>query len=277
MTVAHVKSITVADGTNTNIVRPGDWNSNHNFYQTITGNTAGQSTASGTNLLFGGTNGISLSLSTGAGVATMWFDGGRSAKTYYNLYENIQSVVSQQNASLYLRPMVVDVAVQHDRLMFPVLVTNSSNSSGSQTISVWAGIYTKNGSTLSLVSSVLGTLAMTQSGTVGSYSILSGIRNMTVGWTNTILPGDYYFGLVSRTTSGGTNASISNLYASNLASGFSGILGASSPASAQMFPGFGYYSATTAGMPNSVAFSDIQGSNSIAQRPPIAYLVSSPP
>lgn len=61
MAVSHVKSITVADGTNTNIVRPGDWNSVHNQYWTLAGNTAGASTLSGSNIVLQGGNNITLS------------------------------------------------------------------------------------------------------------------------------------------------------------------------------------------------------------------------
>ena len=45
----------------TNIVRPSDWNSVHNQAMTFAGNTAGQSTVSGTNIVFAGGNNITLS------------------------------------------------------------------------------------------------------------------------------------------------------------------------------------------------------------------------
>ena len=61
MAVSHVFSNAVADGTNTSIVRPRDWNSAHNQYLSATGNTAGQSTFSGTNIVFGGGPNITLS------------------------------------------------------------------------------------------------------------------------------------------------------------------------------------------------------------------------
>lgn len=91
MAVSHVKSNPIADFTGTvtafnsqgstitvnatDIVRPSDWNSAHNFYQTISGNTAGQSTISGTNLVFQGGNGITLSAATAAGAATIVVSG----------------------------------------------------------------------------------------------------------------------------------------------------------------------------------------------------------
>ena len=94
---SHVKSDTVGDFTGTvtvfnslgstvtaaatDLVRPSDWNSAHNFYQTISGNTVGQSTGSGTNLVYGGTNGLSLSMSTGAGANTLWFNASQTNQT----------------------------------------------------------------------------------------------------------------------------------------------------------------------------------------------------
>jgi hypothetical protein len=59
--VSHVKNVTVADGTNAGIVRPSDWNSAHYQYLTLDGNTAGQSTVSGSNIVWAGGNNITLS------------------------------------------------------------------------------------------------------------------------------------------------------------------------------------------------------------------------
>lgn len=77
MAVSHVKSNIVADFTGTvtaynsqgstvtvaatDLVRPSDWNSAHNQYSTIAGNTVGQSTLSGTNIQIAGGNNITLS------------------------------------------------------------------------------------------------------------------------------------------------------------------------------------------------------------------------
>ena len=93
MAVSHIKSNPIADMTGTvtvfgsngstqtvaatDLVRPSDWNSAHNQYVTIAGNTAGQSTFSGSNIVFGGGPNITLSgvnatrfdISAGAGGA----------------------------------------------------------------------------------------------------------------------------------------------------------------------------------------------------------------
>lgn len=75
MSVLHIKSLTIADGTNTDIVRPSDWLSAHNQQITLAGNTAGQSTISGTNIAFQGGNNVTLSAVTAAGAATIIVSG----------------------------------------------------------------------------------------------------------------------------------------------------------------------------------------------------------
>ena len=71
----HAYSQTVADGTATSVVRPSDWNSAHNHFMTLGGNTAGQSTLSGSNVIFQGGNNVTLSAIQGAGVATLLVSG----------------------------------------------------------------------------------------------------------------------------------------------------------------------------------------------------------
>jgi hypothetical protein len=87
MAVSHVKSNAIADFTGTvtvfnslgatattqatALVRPSDWNSAHNQYMTIAGNTAGASTISGTNIVLQGGNNVTLS----ANASTIIFSG----------------------------------------------------------------------------------------------------------------------------------------------------------------------------------------------------------
>ena len=80
MAVQHVFSNAVADGTVTSIVRPSDWNSYHNQQVTLSGNTAGQSTVSGTNIVFQGGNNVTLSANTAANAATIVISGGDTSQ-----------------------------------------------------------------------------------------------------------------------------------------------------------------------------------------------------
>lgn len=78
MPIAHVKNITIADGTDTNVVRPSDWNSVHAYTLvdgvSIFGNTAGAAglVSSGTLYLAGGNN---MVLSQNANSVTVLYQG----------------------------------------------------------------------------------------------------------------------------------------------------------------------------------------------------------
>lgn len=289
MAISHIKSDTIADFTGTitgfnsqgstttiiasDLVRPSDWNSAHNFFQTISGNTLGSSTASGTNLVLGFTNGLQGQMSTAAGAATLWVQ--QPILSGKNLYKDLALVTAQQGqGSLQFDPEVLPAPVQFDRLVFGLFNTNSSNSSGSHTLSFWAGFYTRNASTLSLLTSTSSSTALTHSGTAGSYSLYSGQRLFTIPMTSTLTAGEYWVAFLSRTTSGGANGSYSNVAGSAYATNFLGHFGSSHATTYQFTLGQGQYSATTSGLPASVAFSQINGSNSAAFRPTILMLAS---
>lgn len=289
MSVVHVKSDTIGDFTGTvtqfnsqgstttvaatDLVRPADWNSAHNFFQTITGQTAGTSTASGTNLAFGGTGGIQVSHSTAAGAATLWI--GPIRESGYNPYPDAVWVAGAQGQGTLQFDPEIWPEFQCDRILVPINNTNSSNSSGSHTVSLWFGVYTRNNSSLSLLTSTSTSLAVTHSGTAGSYSLYSGMRLVTIPFTTTFTSGDYWLGQVSRTTSGGANGSYSLFQASAIASNFLGFWSSSHNTTYQLTLGQGVYTTTTSGIPGSVAFTQIRGSDSVAQRPTIVYFASS--
>ena len=278
--VSHIKSNGIADFTGTvtvmnsagstetknatDLVRPSDWNSVHNAFLTIGGNTNNASTWSGTNLqlsfngaITGKISGNTLEISAAV------------ARNFFAPIDEAEFIAGQVGqGTLHIRPVAFPY-LAFDRAVMPVFNTNSSNSSGSHTLSFWAGIYSQNVSTLSLLASASFTTALTHSGTAGSYSLYSGMRNITMGWSTTIPEGDYWLAIVSRTTSGGANGSYSQAIRSNLASNFLGNFGASHATTIQRRLGYGFYTATTSGMPGSIAFSEIQGSNSALFRDPI--------
>jgi hypothetical protein len=109
---------------------------------------------------------------------------------------------------------------------------------------------------------------------VGSYSLYSGVRKLTIPFTTTLSVGAYWLGVVSRTTSGGANGTYQNLQQSNLNSDYRGIWGSAVNATNQIYKGAGFYSATTSGLPGSVAFSQINGTVGGAFRPPVIIFQS---
>lgn len=104
MAVSHIKSDTIGDFTGTitgfnsqgstvtigatDLVRPSDWNSVHNQFYTLSGNTANASTASGTNVVLAATGGLTLSGATG----TIWISG--PVDNTISFFENMVPFVS---------------------------------------------------------------------------------------------------------------------------------------------------------------------------------------
>jgi hypothetical protein len=242
------------------------------------GNTLGATgTVSTGNFVLVGSNGITLSQATGGAgsAATITILGvAPITRPGYAPYADRPLITGQVGQGTLLFDPQYMPHVQHDRLALNIFNTNSSNSSGSHTLSFWAGLYSRNASTLSLVGSTSGSVALTHSGTVGSYSLYSGARLFTIPWTQTITEGQYWLALASRTTSGGANGTYSNIVISGLSSNFLGHFGSSHNTTYQITLGQGVYTATTSGMPNSVAFTQIRGSDSAAFRMPNFYLAS---
>lgn len=246
------------------------------------GNTSGN-----TGVLFGpqvvliGGNNITLSQSTDATsrisisisgapheTATMWFP--------YN--EGVNVAGQHGQATMQIAPVPTPIRgpgeLQIDRFAFPIYFSNSSNSTGSATLSVWLGLYTKNASTLSLWGSSSRSEEITWSGNDASSASKRGIRLLTVAWTTTIPDDRYYVGIISRTTTAGGNATLSQILISQLNSSYSGLLNAATNASMQWPLGFGYYSASTSAIPNSIGLSQLVGNSSMAARPPSWFAIS---
>ncbi len=220
--------------------------------------------------------GNGISISTTGSTVVFQAAGGGAAKTfsYFNPQDAYALAAGQHGqGTVHIQPGQLP-NVQFDRVAMPMVISNATNSSGSQTASFHFGIYTRTASTLSLMSSVSTSFAVTQSGTAGSYSLFGGQRLLTMGFTGTLLEDQYYFGIMSRTSSGGANASMSQLVASQISSNFSGIVGQASNATDQQTRGLGYFSASSSALPVSIAFTQIRGTGAMALRQPSFYLVS---
>jgi hypothetical protein len=91
--------------------------------------------------------------------------------------------------------------------------------------------------------------------------------------------GDYYLAIAHRSTTGGgaghTVAQILLTQMSNATfSGWSGLLGVATNATMQHILGMGTYSASTATPPNSIGFTAINGTGTLAMMPPMYALRS---
>jgi hypothetical protein len=120
------------------------------------------------------------------------------------------------------------------------------------------------------------TTNFTGSGAAGSYSLYGGPKWLTIPWTTTVQEGDYYVGIVIRTTTGGgAGHTVSQLLVSKFTnSAWSGVIGVGSNATDQRLLGQGVYTVSTAGMPASIGFTQINGSGSVAIRSPIWHVRS---
>lgn len=210
--------------------------------------------------------GFTLSLSAAAA-------GGGGGITYSGyapeIYGNEQVPGQQGQGTFFVQPMWNAPAFQFDAFMMAVNFSNASNSSGSLSITFRVGIYTRNVSTLSMFMSTSSTRALTMSGTAGSYSLFAGPRWYPIGWTTTLSASDYWVGIVSTTSTGGANMSVSQFLASQPNSSYSGVWGIASNTRNGGIMGQGVYTATTAGVPGSIAFTQISANASLHRRPPI--------
>lgn len=216
-------------------------------------------------------DGVSVGVSNGSLVVS---GNGGITRNYFNPQDAYVQVAGQQGqATMHIQPVYAP-NVRYDRIAFPVVFTNATNSTGTVTLSLGLAVYTRTASTLSLSTSYSTSQAVTFSGTVNN-STYAGMRLMTMGATDTLYEGQYYIGIWSRTTTGGANCTVNQYLCSQVNSVFSGIVGAASNASAQYTRGLGHYSTTfSTDLPSSVAFSDIRGTASIVIRQPAFCLVS---
>ena len=134
-------------------------------------------------------------------------------------------------------------------------------STEAQTLSMYVGLYSLNGSTLSLASSGSQSYAWTNN-SGGSSASLSGMRRfsapMNVNYTGGF---DLFVGVMSQTTFVNTNGiSISNVVipVAPIAQ-LQGLIGEVSNNSKQIVPGQGFFSTTSAAMPVSMGLSAISG------------------
>lgn len=269
----------------------------NNWHHLLGANTAGNTTASGStigmsgiNLTLSGTNGSVINISAPAtsslsatGLVSISTNGSTISigvpnevtREGHNPYKDLNFLLTTGgNGSLYLDPQFFP-NFQFDRIHIPINQTNATNSSGSQTVSIWVGLYTRNGDTLSLYTSASNSTGITRSGTAGSWSLHSGLRLFPIPMTQTISSGRYWLAVISRTTSGGANASISIAALTQLGSNFMGHVGSSHNTTYQFTLGQGVYNTTTAAFPASIGFNQIRGSDLNIFRMPIVMFASS--
>lgn len=215
-----------------------------------------------------GLNGSTVTASVNAG------GGGATESNYFPHKDALWAAAQVGQNRIQVQPVCNAPTMSYDRLAYGIQFTQATNSTMTVSCTVYMGIYTKNGSTLSQLTSGSGSFSINGSGTASS-SANSGPRwaTMTLNAGGSI-SGDVWFAFKSSTATAGVNATLSNLVASRINSTWSGIIGVGTAASVQSLPGMGFYSATSSALPNSMAFSHITGNSSTAQRPQIFWLTN---
>lgn len=224
MAVSHVFSNAVADWTGTvtvfnsagatgtvaatNLVRPQDWNSVHNQFYTLTGNTVGNTTASGTNVLIAGSGNVSVGGSTGSlvisGPVVDFFASG-------NLQPDLKhAAIAQDNSSCSITPFFLQnhLVFSNVRMLFSLNVASAGNTSAAYVdISASMVIYTRTGSTLSSVTSYNNTF--TASWNSNNTASHAGINEIALtGNATTLTAGSYWAAFLvstNNTATGGAN------------------------------------------------------------------------
>lgn len=176
MAVSHVYSNVVPDGTATSVVRPSDWNSAHNQYMTIAGNTAGASTLSGTNIVFQGGNNLTLS----ANGQTLIFSGANAGGAQTGIssivvsdatYTSGQVSFSQGNGISFASGAGQAISITHG-LQF---TSNTSNITSNALNTNAARVQSVNGSSGAISLNVGSSLSASTNGSSITFGLASNI------------------------------------------------------------------------------------------------------
>jgi len=241
-------------------------------------NTSGTSGTVGKQLYFSGNSNIGLSQSVDGSSASLTViglagAGGATVSEWMPPSVGYSSFTQMGQSSLVLFQVAPPYYVTASRadLYASISASTSSNSSHNGYISLYMGVYTKNASTLSLASSGSAAKSWNITGSTSSGSVV-GWRDLTLPIDVNMTPGRYWVGVISVTNT--TNANwftASNMGLIAVPAAFSGPLGATA-ASNQFQLGNGVFSAQTAALPASVAFSDIVANGASTARPIVNFI-----
>jgi len=232
----------------------------HNGLTTAMASNAGSNFVQAT-AAFNGTNASGTIASNGISISVAAPGGGGGGATFSN-YQWPPGQASSFNAAIsqggvYFGYIPLEQNLTATRAMMLASGSIASNSSGA--VSVTIGVYTRNGSTLSLASSA----SQSYSYTSNASSAVSGLRRISVPMNINATPGDYWYAVRMSTANAGT---FTMYGAANSSVAFSGNLGVASATNRQLIVGVG--TTTSAAMPASIALTAIQASGAGASRQP---------
>lgn len=268
----------------------------NNAIQLLGANTAGNTTASGStigwsgvNVTLSGTNASQVVISapaTSSLVGTKGISISSAGSTISAMlapaisrWDNCQGShggIQFGNGTAHFVPILMEAYGSFSRadMFVSASLSSSSNSSHAGTLSMAMGWFTRNGSTLSLASSGSVSAVWTNTSS-NSQNNLIGVKQISLPINVNATPGDYWIGIWSLTSSANANwLTLSNVCGSMQNSAFSGFFGAVANASNQSLLGLGEFSASSATLANSYAFSDLRGTASQQRQVPLMQLIN---
>lgn len=272
----------------------------NNWVNLLGANTAGNTTASGStigysgiNLTLSGTNGSVVNISAPAtsslaaagdisistNGSTISISRNQERASFYNPFPLHQTTtVALGQGSMMIQPMFgfrgVESLTRFD-VFASVSVSTSSNSSHAGALSFYMGVYTLNGSTLSLASS--GSQSYQWSNTSNnSLASITAIRRFSIPMTVDVTHGGGDAWIALMTISATTNANWFTATPArvSVATGLvQGLIGEASNITRQLNLGYGLWSTTSTALPASVAISAIRGIGSGALNNGVPFMV----
>lgn len=218
--VSHNKSLTMADFAATvtvfnsqastttiaatDLARPSNWNSAHDQFITLSGNTSNLSSAGPiSNIILAGGNDITLSMATAVGVASITFVASgdiMSRFTEWGIPGGSTAASSITNSASF-RAMLIDQPISFTRVDFGVSVSLSSavGATFGRVITSAFVIYTRNASTLSPLVGAIGTTTYTWASNTANFNSVNGGRLVSFPISTVLTPGEYWAGFQMQT------------------------------------------------------------------------------
>lgn len=172
---------------------------------------------------------------------------------------------TDMQSRIQMLPFEAAAPVTFDHAAFWIGFTNATNSTGTVTISIHMGIYTRTNSSLSLLMSQSLSTSANFSGLVFGNSV-DGTNAIYMPWSSSFPAGNYVAAMLFSSSTSSQNATISFIALNNFPNQYSGVWGAGFAGSCQAIPGWGMYSTTTNAIPGSMGYSQIVGRNAVTRR-----------
>lgn len=234
------------------------------------GSTNGSTGLVSSQVVFAGHNGLSASQSTNGQSATIGF-GIPSTDFVAPIQFANSTVQSLRNASMFVTPFNISAPIAMTNMMmfgsFSHATSTSGTTQGSFTIA--AGIYSLNGSTLSLIQSGSNQYTFSNTSNAGTSLYIGGLRGFDIPFSANLDPGQYWLAHVVRTSSAGSISMMVNTGNNAL---YMGKFGESSNSNRSMYPFWGIYTASTTGIPATIGTNEINLNSSAAKFTPLFVL-----